>query len=1079
MFELDLKHINTEDFRREAITFLSNEAKYGTGRGFYINAPKGSVEYKDYWNLQAFYCQNGFSVGSIKITGEHYFYLNFCQISLKLSTKIDNIEELTSKKKRVETAITFPNFWDSDWYYFNECKRAEDLGLHMIVLKPRRRGYSYKNAAKCAHTYTFSKVMSNSLILAEDKKYSEETMRMAVSYLDFLNKYTGFGRQRQHINKPREVVQASYEEITADGRKLPGGTMSRIMQYSTFNNSDVVRGKDARVILFEEAGSMSNLKATYTVTRPTVESGTSVSGQIFVYGCVCAGTKVWTKEGKLINIEDLKQEDGIIGYNGTNVYKEEIGGIKPPAQKPCYRIETTGGNFIECSEDHPLLWSSPKFKIDRGNKGLYKKVTFKPSKDIKKGDHLMMIKEVPVFGTIFHPEARIIGLMIGDGNYTKGQIPQLSVSDELIFKYVDDNKEVKVYKHFRTKSNIDYKSVAIKDLKTDLVKHGIYGQVKLHKTLPPEVHTWDEKSICELLGGYYDADGNVYYNQKKNAMRIVLTSICYPLLEQVKYQLLKLGIRSSIVKENRNALAKKISAGQLDYIFRLYINTNEDVKQFKSKIKFLSVHKQEVLDKIDGLNTYGHYNPKKVEYELNLDIGKGSYYIGQTDMTNMSFVTVNSVEFIGMKDIYNLHTTHTNTYLSNGFITKQTGGDFSGGMVDFEEMFYDPDTYGFLAYDNMYDEGSTSQIGYFLPDSYSKEGMISSQGVSWHKEAEISILAERERLRRTTKDINIVDKMICENPLKPSEAMLKMGTNIYPKAEINRQISRIKGSNTLSNLGTPGYLEQTETGKIMFNPSTDVKPILNFPYKPDVDGEGCLIQYQPPFKFESYVPADLYFIVVDPYAMDKDPSKGISKRDSLGAAYVLKRINNFSKPYDIIVAEYVARPKFQDDFNRTLFLLAKYYNAKIVFENDRDGNIVAYARTNKMLNYLEEELTVYDSSDNPKRKLGRNYGVSMSNLEVKKQAVNYFRDWLLAPREKDENGEQQLNLHKIYSIPLLEEILKFSYDGNFDRHSAMLVGMLYKKELLLKPQVEEKKTNIYNDPFFEGLKRMVGIKQTL
>lgn len=685
MFELDISSINTEEFRQPAITFLKNLNK--TGTGFYTDAPKGSIDYKNYWNLQYHYCTNGFSVGGVKITGEHYFYLNFCQISLKLSNKVNTAEELTTKKQRVDTAITFPDFWDSDWYYFNECKRAENLGLHMIVLKPRRRGYSYKNAAKCAHTYTFSKTMSNSLILAEDKKYSEETMRMAVSYLDFINRFTGFARQRQHINKPREIVQASYEEITPDGRKLVGGSMSRIMQYSTLNNPDVARGKDARTILFEEAGSMSNLKATYTVTRPTVESGTSVSGQIFVYG---------------------------------------------------------------------------------------------------------------------------------------------------------------------------------------------------------------------------------------------------------------------------------------------------------------------------------------------------------------------------------------------------TGGDFSGGMVDFEEMFYDPDTYGFLAYNNMYDEGSNQSIGYFLPDSYSKEGFINKQGVSYHKEAETAIIAERERLRRNTKDINIVDKMICENPLKPSEAMLKMGTNIYPKAEINRQISRIKGSKSLSTLGSTGYMEQTEVG-IIFKPSTDVKPILNFPYKPDVDGEGCVIQYQPPYKFGNAVPPELYYICVDPYAMDKDKAKEITKRDSLGAAYVMKRINNFSKPYDLIVAEYVARPKFQDDFNRQLFLLAQYYNAKIVFENDRDGNIMSYARTNKLINYLEEELTVYDSNDAPRKKLGRNYGVSMSNLEVKKQAVQYFRDWLLAPREKNEDGEHELNLHKIYSVPLLEEILKFSYDGNFDRHSAMLVGMLYKKELLLKPQVEQQERSIYDDPFFLGLRTKFGI----
>ena len=75
--------------------------------------------------------------------------------------------------------------------------------------------------------------------------------------------------------------------------------------------------------------------------------------------------------------------------------------------------------------------------------------------------------------------------------------------------------------------------------------------------------------------------------------------------------------------------------------------------------------------------------------------------------------------------------------------------------------------------------------------------------------------------------------------------------------------------------------------------------------------------------------------------------------------------------------------------------------------------------------------------------------------------------------------EYELNLHKIYSIPLLEEILKFSYDGNFDRHSAMLVAMLYKKELLLKPQLELNQKSVYDDGFFVDLKYKLGLNQTL
>lgn len=673
-------NFNTNCFREPALTFLKT--------GKYINALKGSREYKEYWDIQEYYCKNGISVGGIKITGEHYFYLNFCQIVLKRNEA--NAEVSKSRIKQAKL-LTFPDFWDSDFYYFNECEIAKQEGQHVIVLKPRRRGYSYKNSAKCAYNYTFFR-NSSSLIIAEQSNYSEETLMMAAVYLDFLIKHTDFGKARI-IDKPRSHLEAGFNEILPDGRKVISGYRSKVLALTCKNNPDVARGKDANVILFEECGSNSNFKSTYLATLPTVQAGLGVSGIIYAYG---------------------------------------------------------------------------------------------------------------------------------------------------------------------------------------------------------------------------------------------------------------------------------------------------------------------------------------------------------------------------------------------------TGGDFSGGIVDFEDMFYNPEPYNFRAFDNSWEEGmSGNKIGYFLPDYYSKDGFIYDNGNSKTDEALQFIEAEVERIKRTSKDVNTIDKFLSENPTRPSQAFIKSSSNIFPKAEIQIQINRLKGNKSLGSLGIPGVLEQNEKGTVQFKPSLDVKPILNFPYKPDVDGEGCVIQYQPPYRGEGGTPRELYFIVCDPYALDKGKDKVITKRDSLGAVYVMKRVNNFSKPYDIIVAEYVARPKFQDDFNRQLFLLAQYYNAKIVFENDRDGNIISYARTHKLLNWLEEELTVYDSTDTPKRKLGRVYGVSMSSIEVKKQATQYLRDWLLTAREINEKGEFELNLHKIYSIPLLEEILKFSYDGNFDRVSALLVGMLYKKELLLKPQALLNEKSIYDDTFFMDLKMKFGMNNLI
>ena len=59
----------------------------------------------------------------------------------------------------------------------------------------------------------------------------------------------------------------------------------------------------------------------YNVLLPSVQEGDIVFGQIYMLGCVCAGTKVWTHNGRYINIEELKKEDGIIGFHrGTAFY---------------------------------------------------------------------------------------------------------------------------------------------------------------------------------------------------------------------------------------------------------------------------------------------------------------------------------------------------------------------------------------------------------------------------------------------------------------------------------------------------------------------------------------------------------------------------------------------------------------------------------------------------------------------------------------------------------------------------------------------------------------------------------------
>ena len=283
--------INTACFREEA--------KHFTKYGYYCPDPKGSPAYKKYWDEQLRRTIEGYSTGGVRITGDHYFYLNFSQIQLVQQLKGNIGKKITS----------FPDFWDGDYNYFwvtdiarygteyLNINHIDDLGLsvkiapigleggrHVIVGKSRRKGYSYKNGARCANKYNNEK-KSLTIIGAFLKEflYPKGTMQMASDYLEFLNAHTAWTKRREYANKPEEK-ESSFTKYNADNIPIKAGYQSMIKAITFKDNPDAARGKDATIVLFEEAGKFPNLEASYTATEPTLRSGKFITGQIVIFG---------------------------------------------------------------------------------------------------------------------------------------------------------------------------------------------------------------------------------------------------------------------------------------------------------------------------------------------------------------------------------------------------------------------------------------------------------------------------------------------------------------------------------------------------------------------------------------------------------------------------------------------------------------------------------------------------------------------------------------------------------------------------------------------------------------------------
>jgi len=374
-----------------------------------------------------------------------------------------------------------------------------------------------------------------------------------------------------------------------------------------------------------------------------------------------------------------------------------------------------------------------------------------------------------------------------------------------------------------------------------------------------------------------------------------------------------------------------------------------------------------------------------------------------------------------------------------------TGGSNSAKFGAMEKMFYAPEAYNVRAYNNDYDEGlKGTTCAYFTP-AYRNVEFKDLNGNSLEKEAKQHFDKERESASKSP-DGNALIQIKSEHPYVPQEAILKNTHTVLPANEALEWYHRVINLG-LHKLGVPGIITNVN-GKYEFSYSDKVKPIDKYPHNIKENLDGCVVQYTAPFKVNGRVPDDLYIIAHDPYAFDSSTDS-----ESIGAAYVYMQPNKLIPPGDRIVATYFGRPKTTDDYNKVLFDLARYYNAKIGFENDR-GDVIGYAKRFKLLDWLSDEFELAFDADIPRSKVRRQFGMHIGsgkeNLRMHK-GNKYLNDWLITPRGADENGNSILNIHTIRCPSTLQEIHQYRVEGgNFDRISALRILAYYQKELAYK-----------------------------
>lgn len=387
-----------------------------------------------------------------------------------------------------------------------------------------------------------------------------------------------------------------------------------------------------------------------------------------------------------------------------------------------------------------------------------------------------------------------------------------------------------------------------------------------------------------------------------------------------------------------------------------------------------------------------------------------------------------------------------------------TGGDEDSHFETLKDMFYNPDGYNCIGFDNIWDETpSDKKCGFFIPqytnmdfrDDAGNRIYMDNDGNTLRRKSVEYILAERRKVIENATNSVAVDRYVAEHCITPQEACLEFGGNIFPKKELQEQLAKIRINKSLSNMKQVGDLVWEADGSLKWV-IKKYGDITHYPLKKDDDPTGSIVIWEHPMKD---APTGLYILGVDPYDHDQ------SGTNSLGSTFVYKRFQDFENYYDIIVAEYTGRPSTAEEYYENLRKLAVYYNGRIMYENERKGLFPYF--TAKHCDYLLADQPDIISDIVGNTKVQRKKGCHM-NKQIKQWGEGLIKDWL-----NEEQAPGKKNLHNILSEPLLEELISYNDTGNFDRVMALMQVMIY-REQLYNVKVKEKKKENKNRILFEG-----------
>lgn len=470
-------------------------------------------------------------------------------------------------------------------------------------------------------------------------------------------------------------------------------------------------------------------------------------------------------------------------------------------------------------------------------------------------------------------------------------------------------------------------------------------------------------------------------------------------------------------------------------------------------------------------------------------IGKDAVTIKVEELSTMQ----NFDEFMNVTEpTMTVGTRTTGTLMAWGTAT-------AANMQIFEQNFYNPRAFGFMAFENVFDNDARNEVcGFFKSYAWGLEGEIDGvKGFDEDGNSNLRIglqLAARERTekKKTAKTFAEYLNYLGQRALFPAESFSSASENIFSSEALNKFEDKLRVDNSYK-FYTDGELFEDGTKKIYFKSNAririenpDMKTydyIQGVPRRGNEDPHGCIRVWFAPEYEETYINDRLvrsilpgtYVAVYDPVGIDKD-KKEITDRHSHNSIFVIEmpRERNGFKPK--LCAAYYGRTERLEEADEKFYRLCKWYNCigTGIVEINR-GETVSNFRKWKATKYLGyEPLYVWDSA--VKEKVSTSYGYNIGSGLKKLDGLRLLKEFLYEVIGKNEFGEDIYVFERFLDYQTILELKKFNAEGNFDRISSLILLGIYwksidikgKRELASRKKVTEEndKTDIFNRQWF-------------